>query len=110
VSEGPAECLSESDGPFWSETGLILQKLSEVDRATLLQHFRKNNDAARAEATDMGRRLEREAVVRWIAGQPGSTVSDWRPERERAEERLRVACAIGRGEHTRAEEGSDGER
>ena len=54
-----------TDGPFWSETGLIMQKLSEADRVTLIQHQRKSEDAVRAEALDMGRRMEREAIVAW---------------------------------------------
>lgn len=55
-----------SDGPFWSEIGLIMQKLSEADRVTLIQHQRKSEDSVRAEAQDMGRRMEREAVVAWL--------------------------------------------
>ncbi len=55
-----------SDGPFWSEIGLIMQKLSEADRVTLIQHQRKSEDAVRAEALDMGRRMEREAIVAWL--------------------------------------------
>lgn len=55
-----------SNGPFWSETGLIMQKLSEADRVTLIQHQRKSEDAVRAEALDMGRRMEREAIVAWL--------------------------------------------
>lgn len=69
-----------SDGPFWSEIGLIMQKLSEADRVTLIQHQRKSEDAVRAEALDMGRRMEREAIVAWLrakAGRLRDMEDDW---------------------------------
>ncbi len=66
-----------SDGPFWSEIGLIMQKLSEADRVTLIQHQRKSEDAVRAEALDMGRRMEREAIVAWLRAEAVSHEATW---------------------------------
>ncbi len=87
-----------SDGPFWSEIGLIMQKLSEADRVTLIQRQRKSEDAVRAEALDMGRRIERERVVAWLRGMLWRSSSDHINALSKSigDE---VAAAIERGEH-----------